>query len=129
MAQTISRMTILVRNQDEAIAFYTTKLGFRLLEDTQVTAEKRWVVLAPPGVENGAIVLALANSPDQLKSVGFQTAGKVLAVLHTDSFESDVKKMIENGVNFIRGPIDAPWGKVVVFEDLYGNLWDLVGEG
>ena len=89
----------------------------------------RWVVVAPSGKGNCAVILSQANSKEQNESVGNQTAGKVFAVIKTDTFVQDVARMMENGISFVRGPEVAPWGKVVVFKDLYGNLWDLVGTG
>jgi uncharacterized glyoxalase superfamily protein PhnB len=129
MSQFISGITLLVHNQDKAIEFFTSKLSFHLLEDTIVSPTKRWVVVAPSGKGNCAVILSQANSKEQNESVGNQTAGKVFAVIKTDTFDQDVARMMENGISFVRGPEVAPWGKVVVFKDLYGNLWDLVGTG
>ena len=129
MPQYISGITLLVHNQDKAIEFFTSKLSFNLLEDTIVSPTKRWVVVAPSGNGNCAVILSQANSAEQKGSVGNQMAGKVIAVIKTDSFDKDVERMKANGISFERGPEVAPWGKVAIFKDLYGNLWDLVGTG
>ena len=127
MAQQVSRITLLVNDQQEAMAYYCSTLNFELLEDTWVTETKRWVVVAPQGSSGSAFVLAKANDDQQLERVGNQTGGKVLVVLRTDTFDADVQRLMEHGVNIVRGPVTEAWGNVVVFEDLYGNLWDLVG--
>jgi predicted enzyme related to lactoylglutathione lyase len=127
MTLTISRITLLVPDIDEAKSYYTQVMRFHLLEDTRVTPEKRWVVVSPSAMPNDVgFVLALANKPSQQERVGNQTGGKVLAVLHTDSLEEYAGHLATQGVTFVRGPEQAPWGKVLVFEDRYGNLWDAV---
>lgn len=124
---TISRITLLVPDIDEAKAYYMQVMRFHLLEDTLVTPEKRWVVVSPsPGTHDAGFVLALANKPAQQERIGNQTGGKVLAVLHTDTLEEYAKHLGSQGVTFVRGPEQAPWGNVLVFEDRYGNLWDVV---
>ncbi|MFM8431753.1 MAG: VOC family protein [Bacteroidota bacterium] len=127
MAQYVSRITLLVTDQDEALKYYTEILGFRLVEDRQVTPTKRWVVVAPAGSGETGFLLSLASDEQQQARVGNQTGGKVLLVLRTDDFENDLNRLKEHEVRIVRGPVTEPWGDVVVFEDLYGNKWDLVG--
>lgn len=127
MAQYVSRITLLVTDQDEALKYYTEILGFRLVEDRQVTPTKRWVVVAPAGSGETGFLLSLASDEQQQARVGNQTGGKVLLVLRTDDFENDLNRLKEHEVRILRGPVTEPWGDVVVFEDLYGNKWDLVG--
>ena len=127
MAQFVSRITLLVNDQDEALKYYTDVLGFRLVEDTQVSPSKRWLVVAPAGDSPCGFLLSLAGDDQQRSRVGNQTGGKVLLVLETDDFANDVKRLVGKGVRIVRGPVAEPWGEVVVFEDLYGNKWDLVG--
>jgi catechol 2,3-dioxygenase-like lactoylglutathione lyase family enzyme len=115
-----------VRDYDEALAFYTEKLNFKLIEDTQLTKEKRWVLIAPPGSRGTNLLLARAATPEQETRIGNQTGGRVFLFLHTDDFWSDYKEMIARKVNFVRSPTEEPYGTVAVFEDLYGNLWDLL---
>jgi catechol 2,3-dioxygenase-like lactoylglutathione lyase family enzyme len=126
MTQSISRISVLVRDHDEAIAFFVDQLGFDLLEDTQVTPSKRWVVIAPPGASGCAVLLSKASGDEQLQRVGNQTGGKVLLVLHTDSFDDDLERLRRHNIKIVRGPSQEAWGRVVVYQDLYGNLWDLV---
>lgn len=122
----IRHVSVLVRDQDEAAAYYTEILGFRITEDTLLPSGKRWLALS--GSEEGptGILLSKANTEEQLALVGKQAGGKVLLVLHTDSFDTDVARLIAKGVKFVRGPVEEAWGKVAVFSDLYGNLLDLV---
>lgn len=127
MAQFVSRITLLVNDQDVALKYYTDVLGFRLIEDTYVSPSKRWLVVAPAGDSPCGFLLSLAGDDQQRSRVGNQTGGKVLLVLETDDFMNDVKRLVEKGVRIVRGPVTEPWGEVVVFEDLYGNKWDLVG--
>lgn len=126
MAKQIRHVVVLVRDQEEAAKYYTEKLGFRIAEDTLLPSGKRWLALSVS--ENGpcGILLAQANNEEQQACIGNQTGGKVLLVLHTDQFDAEVEQLVSNGVTIVRGPADEPWGKVVVFQDLYGNLWDLV---
>lgn len=128
MKNSIVHVALVVRDYDEAIAWYTTKLGFRLVEDTYIPEQdKRWVVVAPPGSNDGCtLLLARASTPEQERSVGNQTGGRVFLFLGTDDFERDYAKFTAAGVKFVRPPSEAPYGKVAVFEDLYGNKWDLV---
>jgi catechol 2,3-dioxygenase-like lactoylglutathione lyase family enzyme len=125
--QSIVQVALVVRDYDEAIEFYVGKLGFRLLEDSFVPAQnKRWVVVAPPGSEGVTLLLAKASKPEQEAVVGKQTGGRVFLFLHTDDFWRDYRRMISVGIKFIREPAKEAYGTVSVFEDLYGNLWDLI---
>jgi catechol 2,3-dioxygenase-like lactoylglutathione lyase family enzyme len=126
MNQFIAHLTLVVKDYDEAIAFYTQKLGFRLLEDTILSESKRWVIVAPPGSGQCSLLLAKASGERQLNAVGNQTGGRVFLFLHTDDFHRDYEAMREKGIRFIRPPAREEYGTVAVFEDLYGNLWDLV---
>ena len=119
-------MTLVVRDYDEAISFYTEKLGFELLEDTKLTATKRWVRIAPDNTGGFALLLAKADSEAQLAAVGNQTGGRVFLFLHTDDFSGDYSAMKEKGVLFKEEPRNESYGTVAVFQDLYGNLWDLL---
>ncbi|HEY0131542.1 MAG TPA: VOC family protein, partial [Allosphingosinicella sp.] len=113
----------------EAIAWFTGKLGFTLVEDSrQPEQDKRWVLIAPPGAPRGSasILLARASTPEQAAFIGDQAGGRVFLFLRTDDFDRDHAAMRGKGVAFVREPMQAPYGKVAVFEDLYGNLWDLV---
>ncbi len=127
MKQSILNVSLVVRDYDEAIEFFTHKLNFRLVEDTyQPTQDKRWVLVAPPNSEGTNILLARANTPEQLKAVGNQTGGRVAFFLNTDDFWRDYYEMLVQGIQFVREPKTESYGTVAVFEDLYGNLWDLV---
>jgi catechol 2,3-dioxygenase-like lactoylglutathione lyase family enzyme len=127
MHQSIIHIALLVRDYDEAIAFYTAQLGFTLLEDTaQPEQHKRWVVVAPPGGAGTTLLLARAATPEQERFVGDQAGGRVFLFLRTDDFWRDYQAMQERGVRFVREPKRAEYGTVAVFEDLYGNRWDLV---
>jgi len=126
MKQELVQIALVVKDYDEAIDFYTNKLNFSLIEDTQLSVEKRWVVIAPPGSIGAKLLLAKASNEEQLSSVGNQTGGRVFLFLHTDDFWRDYPRMKENGISFIREPVEESWGKVAVFEDLYGNLWDFI---
>ncbi|MBA3676161.1 MAG: VOC family protein [Sphingosinicella sp.] len=127
MKQSLSHIALVVRDYDEAIAWFTQKLHFTLVEDTyQPEQDKRWVVVAPPGSAGTAILLARASKPEQEPFIGNQAGGRVFLFLTTDDFLRDYEKMIAAGVRFIREPMEAPYGTVALFEDLYGNLWDLV---
>jgi len=121
----ITQITLVVREYDEAIAYFTTALGFVLLEDSRVSAEKRWVRVAPRG-GGTAMLLARAVNAAQHLSVGNQTGGRVAFFLDTDDVRRDYRDMKARGVKFVEAPRDEPYGTVVVFEDLYGNKWDLV---
>jgi catechol 2,3-dioxygenase-like lactoylglutathione lyase family enzyme len=129
MPQSLAHIALVVRDYDEAIAWFTQKLGFTLVADQyQPEQNKRWVLVAPSGAgEGGAtILLARASSPEQEAFIGNQAGGRVFLFLRTDDFDCDYDAYRERGVRFVREPKQAPYGKVAVFEDLYGNLWDLV---
>lgn len=127
MKQSILNVAVVVRDYDEAIEFFTHKLNFRLVEDTyQPAQDKRWVLVSPPNSEGTNILLARATTPEQLKAVGNQTGGRVFLFLSTDDFWRDYQAMLAQGIHFVREPKEASYGTVAVFEDLYGNLWDLV---
>ena len=130
MSQTIGYVTMVVRDYDEAIAFFTQSLGFDLIEDTpskdRQDRDKRWVLVAPHGSRGTAILLAQASSPEEATRIGNQTGGRVALFLHTDDFWRDYNAMKKRGVNFVREPKEEEYGTVAVFEDLYGNKWDLL---
>ncbi len=127
MKQSLVHVAVVVADYDEAIAFYTEKLGFELLEDIYIPEQdKRWVLVAPTGGDGAAVLLAKASGAEQQACVGRQTGGRVFLFLSTDDFWRDYRQMQANGVRFIREPAEQPYGTVAVFEDLYGNLWDLV---
>lgn len=127
MRQSIGLVSLVVREYDEALAFYVGTLGFTLVEDTAVPEQnKRWVVVAPPGSTGTRLLLARAANYEQLERVGNQTGGRVFLFLHTDNFERDYQAYQAKGVMFVRGPKEQPYGTVAVFKDLYGNLWDLL---
>jgi catechol 2,3-dioxygenase-like lactoylglutathione lyase family enzyme len=127
MKQSIGHVAVVVREYDEAIDFYVGKLGFRLVEDTYVPAQdKRWVVVAPPGSDESSILLARAVGAEQSSRIGNQTGGRVFLFLFTDDFWRDFETYTSKGIVFVREPKDEPYGTVAVFQDLYGNLWDLV---
>ena len=127
MKQTLGLVSLVVRDYDEALAFYVGVLGFRLVEDSLVPEQnKRWVVVTPPGANESRLLLARASTPEQASRVGSQTGGRVFLFLYTDDFTRDYKRYKDGGVEFVREPRDEPYGTVAVFKDLYGNLWDLV---
>lgn len=127
MRQSIVHIALLVRDYDEAIAFYTEKLAFELLEDTfQPEQNKRWVVVAPPGSQGTTLLLAKASTLEQERFIGNQTGGRVFLFLNTDDFWRDYRTMRAKGITFVREPKERDYGTVAVFEDLYGNLWDLL---
>jgi predicted enzyme related to lactoylglutathione lyase len=126
MPQHISQFAVTVRDYDEALAFYTDKLGFEKLEDTDLGGGKRWVRVRPPGSAAG-ILLAKAVGEKQLASVGNQTGGRVFVFLETDDFWRDYRALVAAGVVFVREATEEPFGTVAVFEDLYGNRFDLIG--
>ena len=126
MNQRIAHITLLVKDYDEAIKFYTDKLNFKLLQDTKIDEEKRWIIIAPPGAKECCLLLAKAANEEQLKSVGNQTGGRVFLFLFTDDFWRDYNNMVEKNINFVSPPTEYDYGRVAVFEDLYGNLWDLL---
>lgn len=127
MKQTILHVALVVRDYDEAIEFFCGRLRFQLVEDTyQPEQDKRWVLVAPPGSTGTSILLARASTPEQEACVGRQTGGRVCLFLGTDDFWRDYHAMCSQGITFVREPKRADYGTVAVFEDLYGNLWDLV---
>ena len=129
MPQHLAALALLVRDYDEAIAYYTGTLGFDLIEDTDMGRGKRFVRVRPPGSTGAAFLLAKATNADQQSRVGNQTGGRVFLFLHTDDFQRDHAAYKANGVKFIEEPRHEAYGTVVVFEDLYGNRWDLVQPG
>ena len=126
MAGSIATVTLVVREYDEAIAFFTDALGFSLVEDTPLGGGKRWVRMAPAESGGASLLLAKAVTPEQLEHVGNQTGGRVFLFLETSDFWSDYHRMQARGVRFTEQPRHEPYGWVVVFLDLYGNKWDLV---
>jgi catechol 2,3-dioxygenase-like lactoylglutathione lyase family enzyme len=124
--QRIAHIAIVVKDYDEAIGFYTRKLKFNLIEDTRLTDTKRWVLLSPPGSGSCHLLLARAASEEQSSRIGNQTGGRVFLFLYTDDFYRDYRRMLEEKIRFIREPAVEPYGIVAVFQDLYGNLWDLI---
>lgn len=130
MKQLILHVALVVKEYDEAIAFYTEKLGFELIEDTyQPEQDKRWVLVAPPGAQGTNLLLARAATPEQARFIGNQTGGRVFLFLSTDDFWRDYRAMKEKGITFVREPQEHEYGTVAVFKDLYGNLWDLIEPG
>lgn len=125
MKQQLGQLALLVKEYDEAIQYYTTILGFELLEDTKMNETKRWVRVAPSG---SACQLLLAKAADeaQINQIGFQAGGRVFLFLYTDDFWRDYRNYTARGVEFIREPSEEAYGTVSVFKDLYGNLWDLI---
>src|SRR5687768_14189819 len=127
--QRLGMISLVVRDYDEALGFYVGKLGFTLIEDSFVPEQnKRWVVVEPPGAagQGAQLLLARGANAEQQSRIGNQTGGRVFLFLHTDDFERDYQDLIENKITIIREPLIEDWGKVAVFQDLYGNLWDLV---
>ena len=124
--RTLAHVALVVRDYDEAIDFYTRALGFILIEDTRLSADKRWVVVAPSNNGGASLLLARASNDAQSSCVGNQTGGRVFLFLHTDDFDRDHRMMSSHGVKFIENPREEVYGKVVVFEDLYGNRWDMI---
>ncbi len=126
MKQNLAYIALLVNDYDEAIAFYTQKLQFNLIEDTRLSAEKRWVLIQPPGSDGCCLLLAKAANSEQVAFVGNQSGGRVFLFLTTDELDRDYKNLKEKQIKIVREPVKEAWGKVCVFEDLYGNLWDLI---
>lgn len=126
MRQHLGLTALVVRDYDEALAFYVGKLGFELKEDTPLDNDKRWVVVAPPGSSESGLLLARAANGTQAAAIGNQSGGRVFLFLVTDDFQRDHKRFVEQRVRFIREPRVEPYGTVAVFEDLYGNRWDLI---
>lgn len=129
MKQQLAHVAIVVNNYDDAINFYTQKLGFVLIEDSRLSETKRWVLVAPPGEGGCRLLLAQAANEEQQTRVGNQTGGRVFLFLHTDDFWRDFNNYTDKGIEFVRPPVTEPYGTVAVFKDLYGNLWDLIGPG
>lgn len=126
MKQSILHVALVVKDYDEAVNFYCNKLNFTLVEDTyQAEQDKRWVVVSPPGGSGTNLLLARASSPEQEKFIGNQSGGRVFLFLQTDDFWRDFRSMLEVDIQFVREPKEETYGTVAVFEDLYGNLWDL----
>jgi catechol 2,3-dioxygenase-like lactoylglutathione lyase family enzyme len=126
MRQSIGAVSLVVRDYDEAISFYTGKLRFRLVVDAPLGEGRRWVLLAPPGSSETRLLLAKAKNDEELASVGRQSGGRVFLFLHTDDFTRDHLEMSRRGVKFNEEPRQETYGTVAVFEDLYGNKWDLI---
>jgi catechol 2,3-dioxygenase-like lactoylglutathione lyase family enzyme len=122
----IAKLALVVRDYDEAIEWYSHCLGFELVEDTKLSATKRWVVMRPPGKDGAALLLARADGPEQEVAIGRQAGGRVFLFLETNNFDGDFKRMTKAGVLFRELPRREPYGDVAVFEDLYGNAWDLI---
>jgi catechol 2,3-dioxygenase-like lactoylglutathione lyase family enzyme len=127
MPQTIAQVSLLVKEYDEAIDFYVSKLGFTLLEDTRLSETKRWVVVGPANPNGCRLLLAKADKEEQISRVGNQTGGRVFLFLYTDDFPGTYKRLEQQSIKIVRQPTAAVYGTVAVFEDLYGNLWDLIG--
>ena len=127
MKQSIVHIALVVKDYDEALDFYVNKLKFELIEDTyQPEQDKRWVVVSPPNSNGVTLLLARASKPEQLDFIGNQAGGRVFLFLSTDDFWRDYNRMVADGINFVREPKEQDYGTVAVFEDLYGNLWDLL---
>ena len=130
MRQSLALVSLVVRDYDEALAFFVGKLGFALIEDTYLPdQDKRWVVVAPPGGGGAQLLLARASNDEQRTRIGAQTGGRVFLFLYTDDLARDVARYKAAGITFVREPREQPYGTVAVFEDLYGNLWDLLQPG
>ena len=126
MNQYLAHIAIVVKDYDDAIAFYTQKLHFDLIEDTRLDEKKRWVLVRPKGEGACCLLLAKAASEEQTKSIGYQTGGRVFLFLFTDNFERDYQNLLDQNIEIVRPPKTEEYGTVVVFADLYGNLWDLI---
>ena len=126
MNQRLAQIALVVNDYDEAIQFYTGKLNFILIEDTVLSETKRWVIVSPKGSGECCLLLAKAANEEQKSRVGNQTGGRVFLFLYTDDFWRDYETMLTNRINFVRPPAEETYGTVAVFEDLYGNLWDLI---
>lgn len=124
--QTIGHVSFIVRDYDEALKFFTELLGFEVLADTTLEQGKRWVLVAPPNSHGTSLLLAQASTQEQAAKIGNQTGGRVFLFLHTDDFWRDHGQMLARGIRFRESPREEPYGTVAVFEDLYGNLWDLL---
>lgn len=125
MKQKLAHIAIVVKDYDEAIDFYTNKLHFELVEDTKLSDTKRWVLVRPRGGET-CLLLAQAAKKSQVEAIGNQTGGRVFLFLHTDDFERDHQNLLKYNITIVRQPVEELWGRVLVFKDLYGNMWDLI---
>lgn len=126
MSRRLAAVALVVREYDEAIAYYCGVLGFELVEDSELGGGKRWVLVAPSKQVGSGLLLARANGPDQQARIGDQTGGRVFLFLHTDDFAADHARYLDAGVHFIEEPRQEPYGTVAVFEDVYGNRWDMI---
>ncbi|HQO09094.1 MAG TPA: VOC family protein [Clostridiales bacterium] len=126
MKNRLAHIAIVVEDYDEAIRFYTEKLNFTLIEDTVLSETKRWVLVAPHGSTECCLLLAKAANEEQTGRKGNQTGGRVFLFLHTDDFQRDYQNLLDKNIKIVREPVIEAWGTVAVFEDLYGNLWDLI---
>ena len=126
MNQRLAHIAIVVNDYDEAIKFYTEKLHFDLIEDSQLSETKRWVLVRPKGGDSCCLLLAKAANEDQQNRVGNQTGGRVFLFLHTDNFERDYQNLLDHQIEIVRQPQREEYGTVAVFKDLYGNLWDMI---
>ena len=127
MKQRIAHIAIVVNDYDEAIKFYTEKLHFDMVEDTRLSETKRWVLVRPKGGDSCCLLLAKAANEEQSSRIGNQTGGRVFLFLHTDNFKRDYQNLLDHQIDIVRQPQREEYGTVAVFEDLYGNLWDLIG--
>ena len=126
MKQRLAHIAIVVNDYDEAIRFYTEKLHFDLIENTQLSETKRWVLVRPKGGNSCCLLLAKAANEEQLSHVGNQTGGRVFLFLHTDNFERDYQNLLDHQIEIVRQPQREKYGTVAVFKDIYGNLWDMI---
>ena len=126
MNQRLAYITILVDDYDKALDFYTGKLNFKLIEDTKLSEIKRWVLVKPDGAGDCYLLLAKAANEQQTSMIGNQSGGRVFLFLHTDNLNRDYNNLINNGIKIVREPVKENYGTVVVFQDIYGNLWDLI---
>lgn len=126
MKQNLAHIALVIDNYDKAISYYIKNLGFELVEDTLLSETKRWVIIKPKGSSGTSLLLAQASTSEQETRIGNQTGGRVFLFLHTSNFDEYFNNLIENKVKIVRQPVIESWGKVAVFQDLYGNLWDLI---
>ncbi len=126
MKQKLTHVAVVVEDYDDAIKFYTEKLHFTLVEDTVLSETKRWVLVAPPGGTECSLLLAKAANDVQKSRIGNQTGGRVFLFLNTDNFQRDYQNLLDQKIKIVREPVVETWGTVAVFEDLYGNLWDMI---
>ena len=126
MKQRIGHIAMIVDDYDKAIDFYVNKLYFTLIEDTVMSPSKRWVLVAPPGSVEFSLLLAKADNEEQMSRVGNQTGSRVFLFLYTDNFRRDYQNLRDQGITIVREPVTESYGTVAVFEDLYGNLWDMI---